>query len=152
MLMCPDYRAVQVQLFKVRVLGQLVEDPVPHLLAGPAAESHVHAVPVPESPGQVTPRNPGAQNVQHTFYEEAVVGSRSSRILWLSREHLGDSLPLIIPQHVPSTHTDAFDRTRVCAFRVEGKSSSASRALDVCQQALVYRWQNIQAEISCSRE
>ena len=96
--------AIQVHFLEVGILGKFGEDSVPHAFAGPAAEAYVHAVPTPESSRQVTPWQPGAEDKQDGFHEQAVVGGTATWIRRLAWQNISNALPLVVTQHVSFFH------------------------------------------------
>ncbi len=67
-----DYGAVEDQPLPVGVL-QLLEDPEPDPLGGPAIEPLPHRVPFAEALGEVAPRGAGLGNPEDGVDEETVV-------------------------------------------------------------------------------
>lgn len=96
--------AVQVHFLEVGVPGKFGEDSVPHIPAGPATEAYVHAVPTTESPWQVTPWHPGAEDKQDGFHKQAVVGGAATWIRGLAWQRVLNALPLVVTQHVSFFH------------------------------------------------
>jgi hypothetical protein len=75
---------------------QLIEDPLPDPLLGPAIESPPGRAPKPEPLGQVTPRGTGLGDPEDSVDEEAVVLGGHAGVAGLAGEEVLDAFPSII--------------------------------------------------------
>src|SRR4051812_42797119 len=75
---------------------------------GPSAEATMHLDAIAETLRQVTPRNTGAEPVQHRFDEEPVVPCRYPDVAITARQQVTDPLPLVVSQAV-TPHRSAPD-------------------------------------------
>lgn len=73
MLMRPDDRGIDDQMFEVGVLDQDLKDARPRPAFGPAAKAPEGRVPIAELRRQITPGCTGASHPKHCFYKQAIV-------------------------------------------------------------------------------
>ena len=67
--MGPDHRAVDDEVFHIRVVGEMLMQEFPDTPVGPAGKPFVDAVPVPILGWEESPLGAGAVHPQHGFYE-----------------------------------------------------------------------------------
>src|SRR3954451_21098303 len=67
------------------------------------AEATMHLDAIAETLRQVTPRNTGAEPVQHRFDEEPVVPCRYPDVAITARQQVTDPLPLVVSQAVTAS-------------------------------------------------
>ena len=67
--MGPDHRAVDDEVFHIRVVSEMLMQQFPDTPVGPAGEPFVDAVPVPIPGWEESPLGAGAVHPQHGFYE-----------------------------------------------------------------------------------
>jgi len=79
-------------------------------LLGPAAEPSMGVLPIPESLWQVAPGNSRTVSIKHRLDESAIIPGRGPDIADFSRQHVLDSLPLIIAQSISGHGSACFCR------------------------------------------
>ncbi len=80
MLMSPDNGAVDHHVFIVMIGGQITKYPLDHTTFTPAAQTPMHIFSVPETGGEVTPRDACTVTIQHSFHKKPVVRSRTANM------------------------------------------------------------------------
>ena len=98
MLMDPDMRRVDEDVFEIGIIGQGLENPVPDALLGPAPEACVHAVPFAKFARQITPGGAGPRNPQDRFDKQAIVTRGGAGITKLARQLRRNPFPLRLVQ------------------------------------------------------
>lgn len=68
-----DVAGVDHQPFKVRLIHELLQQPLPDALVAPAAKAAMRVLPVTIIGRQIAPRSAGAQNPKHCIDEAAIV-------------------------------------------------------------------------------
>ena len=86
MLMDPDQRRVDEDIFEVWILRQALENPLPHALLRPPPEARVYGVPFAKFVRQIAPRRTCARHPQHPFHKQTIVVSAASWITNLTRQ------------------------------------------------------------------
>lgn len=69
MLMGAHDGGIDHRVFVVRILGQMLEDPLPHATSGPAAKPRVDHTEVRKPLRKVAPRYPRTISIQHGFHK-----------------------------------------------------------------------------------
>ena len=100
--MGPDHGAVEDQPLQVGVL-QLLEDPEPDALGGPAIEPLPHRVPLAEALGDVAPGGAGLADPEHGIDEETIVLGGDAGVAGPAGEEVLDPFPVFIRYRV-ATH------------------------------------------------
>lgn len=77
---------------------------MPHARLAPAHVAQVHHPEVPETLGQIAPRDAGAVAVQHRIHEQSIVFGGGSDMSSPAGKQVLDSAPLAICQGVSATH------------------------------------------------
>src|SRR6476469_5083152 len=108
MLMGAHDGGVDHRIFVVGTRRQMPEHLRPHPLLGPSAEATMHLDAIAETLRQVTPRNTGAEPVQHRFDEEPVVPCRYPDVAITAGQQVADPLAFVVPQAV-TPHRSAPD-------------------------------------------
>jgi hypothetical protein len=90
-----DHGAVEDQPLQVGVL-QLLEDPVPDALGGPAIEPSPDRIPVPEAFRKITPGSPGLGDPEDGIDKETVVRGGHTGVGNLARQEILDAFPVFI--------------------------------------------------------
>jgi hypothetical protein len=67
MLLDPDQRRIDEDVFEIRILGQVLENPLPHVLLRPPPEARVDGVPFAKLVRQISepPTTPPPQTEDH---------------------------------------------------------------------------------------
>jgi hypothetical protein len=99
MLMDPDQRRIDEDIFEVWILRQALEKPLPHALLRPPPEARVHGVPFTEFLRQIAPRRACPRHPQHPFHKQAIVVSAASWITDLTGQFRRNPLPLGVAQY-----------------------------------------------------
>ena len=107
MLMGAHDGGVDHRIFVVGIRRQMLEHLRPNPRLGPSAEATMHLDAIAETLRQVTPRNTGAEPVQHRFDEEPVVPCRYPASI-TARQQVAYPLPFVVPQAV-TPHRSAPD-------------------------------------------
>ena len=108
MLMGAHDGGVDHRIFVVGIRRQMLEHLLPNPRLGPSAEATMHLDAIAETLRQVTPRNTGAEPVQHRFDEEPVVPCRYPDVAITAGQQVADPLPFVVPQAV-TPHRSAPD-------------------------------------------
>ena len=98
MLVDPDECAVDQDIFKIGILAEGFEDPLPDPLLRPAPEARVDAVPFAELARQITPGRTGSCDPQDRFNEQPIVRCSGAGITNLARQFWRNSFPLLLVQ------------------------------------------------------
>lgn len=80
MLVGPDERAVDEDIFEIRILAERLEDPLPDPLLRPAPEARIDGEPPAERFRQIAPRRAGARNPKNRFDKEPVVAPAAAGV------------------------------------------------------------------------
>ena len=99
MLMDPDQRRIDEDIFEVWILRQALEKPLPHALSRPPPEARVDRVPFAEFVRQIAPRRACPRHPQHPFHKQAIVVSAASWITDLTGQFRRNPLPLGVAQY-----------------------------------------------------
>ena len=99
-LMRANNGALDHPVLFVRVIQQNGEDALPDACFRPSSEPFVDAFPIAVAFRQVFSMRPASENPQHTVDEPTVVRRRHTAILFLTRQHVPDILPLRLTQFV----------------------------------------------------
>jgi hypothetical protein len=75
MLMDPNKRAVDKDIFEIRIVAERLENPLPDALLRPAPEARIDGEPLAEPFGRSRPRRARARNPKNGFDKEPVVTS-----------------------------------------------------------------------------
>lgn len=94
MLMDPDERAIDEDIFEIRIRAERFETPLPDSLLRPAPKARLDGEPPAERFRQVAPRRARARNPKNRFDEEPVVASAAARVTGFARQFRRDPLPL----------------------------------------------------------
>jgi hypothetical protein len=86
MLMDPDVRRVDEDVFEIGIIGQGLENPLPDALLRPAPEARVDGEPFAEFLRQIAPGCAGARNPQYRFDKQAIVTRGRAGITNLARQ------------------------------------------------------------------
>lgn len=97
-----DHGAVEHQPLQIGVF-QLLEDPQPDPLSGPAIEPPPGRIPVAEAFGQVTPGCPGLSDPEDGIEEKTVVRGGHAGVAVLSWQEVLDAIPVFI-RYLMATH------------------------------------------------
>ena len=100
--MRPDHGTVEDQPLQVGVL-QLLEDPEPDSLGGPAIEPPPDGIPVPKSFGKITPGSPGLGDPEDGVDEETVVRGGHTGVVYLAGKQALDAFP-VFARYLVTTH------------------------------------------------
>jgi len=65
------HRAVHHAIFHIRVVGEVLQHPIPHAPVTPTTKTLIHTVPLPVFTRQQAPLRPAAAYPDHGFDEEA---------------------------------------------------------------------------------
>ena len=98
MLMDPDVRRVEEDVFEIRIIRQGLENPFPDALLRPTPETCVDAVPFAEFPRQITPGSAGPRDPQYCLDEQAIVTRGRAGITNLARQLWRNPFPLLLAQ------------------------------------------------------
>jgi len=88
----------------VRVLGQGLENTLPHTAAAPSHMAQMHDAKIAEALGQVAPGNAGAVAIEHRIDEQPVVLGGGSNVSGPAGQQVLDLAPLAICQGISATH------------------------------------------------
>ncbi len=126
MLVGTHNRAVDEDLFKIRIQGQLGEDTMPHATARPAGKALIDTIPEAERRRQITPRTACPGNPQHRFDKQPIICRRAARIARFAWQQRGYPLELIITQphtyHPDSAQKSGYDHNLPSVNSPLGKS------------------------------
>ena len=99
-----DRRAVEEDLFQIRVTTDGGKHPFPHAGLVPARKPHVRGVPVPEFRRQIAPRSARPKHPQHGVDEQPIVPCGDAPITGFSGQQRLNPFPLVMSQN-PSGHS-----------------------------------------------
>jgi hypothetical protein len=99
MLVDPDERAIDQDIFKIGVVAESFENVLPSPLLRPAPEARMYGEPIAEVFWQITPWGAGACDPKNSFDEEPIVTPAATAITGLARQLRRDPFPLRIAQH-----------------------------------------------------
>ena len=94
MLMDPHQRRIDEDVFEIRIPGQVLENPLPHVLLRPPPEARVDGVPFAKFVRQIAPRRTCPSHPQHPFHKQTIVVSAASRITDLPWQFRCNPFPL----------------------------------------------------------
>src|SRR6185503_15060497 len=103
-LVGPDEGGIEHHILVPGIVHESSEYPLPDPRLRPAGEALVHALVLAASLGQLVPLRPRSQDPEHAVDEHAVVLCGSARIGLLARQHLSDTLPLLVVELVSLRH------------------------------------------------
>jgi hypothetical protein len=95
--MCPHDRRVDHRVFIVCILGQMLEEVLPHSPFGPATEPRMHHAKIAEPFRQVAPWDSSSIAIENSLYKKPIIPSRTSYRTLPPWQHPFDPLPLIVP-------------------------------------------------------
>ena len=99
MLMDPDQRRIDEDVFEIWTLGQVLENPLPHVLLRPPPEACVDGVPFAKFVRQIAPRRTCPNHPQHPLHKPTIVVSAASRITDLPWHFRCNPFPLGVAQY-----------------------------------------------------
>src|SRR6266853_6610881 len=99
MLVDPDERAVNEDIFEIGIVAEGFENALPDTLLRPAPEARIHGEPLAERFRQIAPRRTSARNPKNRFDKEPVVTPAATGISGFARQLWRDPLPLGVAQH-----------------------------------------------------
>ena len=98
MLMDPDVRRVEEDVFEIGIIGQGLEKAFPDALLRPAPETCVDAVPFAELARQIAPRRAGSRDPQYRLDEQPIVTRARAGITNFTRQFWRHPFPLLLAQ------------------------------------------------------
>jgi len=98
MLMDPDVRRVEQDVFEIGIIRQALENPLPDALLCPTPKSRVDRIPFAEYIRQITPGCASSCNPQDCLYEAPIVAPGSAGITNLARQFWRNPFPLVLVQ------------------------------------------------------
>lgn len=99
MLMDPDVRRIDENIFEIGIIRQTLENPLPSALLCPPPEPSVDGEPVSELPRQITPGRTSSCDPKYRLNEQPVVTCGRTGITGLARKFWCNSCPLLIAQY-----------------------------------------------------
>jgi hypothetical protein len=130
--------AVDHGILVVGIGRQMLEDPLPHAVFRPTAEAPMHVFAVTETVRQVTPRDPSAIAVEHSFNEQSVVHRGHAHPSGLARQQRLDPVPLVITQPI-TMHRSAPKADRLGIEECRALESAIDSAAMLSAQMLQIR-------------
>ena len=106
MLMSAHDGGVDHHVLVVVVVGQELENPLENAALGPSVEALVDDLPVPETLGQITPRDAGSKPEKDSFDEQPIVRRSAAHMAFAARQNVFDPIPLVVAQGI-SSHRSA---------------------------------------------
>ncbi len=94
----------------VRLFRPSAKHALPHPRLAPAREPEVHHAEIPETLGQVAPRDACPISVQHRFHKQAVVCGSDPHVPSTSRQQILDAVPWVVSQCVSLFHRSILRR------------------------------------------
>lgn len=91
-------------VFIVRILGQGLENTLPHTAAAPSHMAQMHHAEIAQALGQVTPGNTGTVAIEHDIDEQPVVLGGRSNVSSPAGQQVLDLAPLAICQGISANH------------------------------------------------
>ena len=98
MLMDPDVRGVDEDVFEIEIIRQALENVLPDTLLRPAPEPRVDGEPFAEFVRQITPGCASACDPQHRLDKQPIVSGRGAGITRLARQFWCNAFPLLLAQ------------------------------------------------------
>jgi hypothetical protein len=99
MLVDPDERAINEDIFEIGIVAERLENPLPNALLRPAPEACICRKPLAERCRQIAPRRSRPRNPENRFDKEPVVMSAAAGIPGFTRQFRRNPLPLLVVQH-----------------------------------------------------
>jgi hypothetical protein len=99
MLMDPDQRRVDEDVFEIWILRQVLENPLPRALLRPPPEARVYGVLFAKFVRQIAPRCTCPNHPQHPFNKQTIVVSAASWIADLPWKFGCNPFPLGVAQN-----------------------------------------------------
>ena len=99
MLVDPDERAVDEDIFEIGIVAESLEKALPDALLRPAPEARIYREPLAERFRQIAPRRARARNPKNGLDEETVVTPAAAGITNFARQMRRDPFPLCVVQH-----------------------------------------------------
>ena len=99
MLVDPDERAVDQDIFEIGILAEGVEDPFPDIFLCPTPEARIHGEPFAERFRKIAPRRACARNPKNGFDKLSVVTPVAAAITDFAWQLRCNPLPLGVAQY-----------------------------------------------------
>jgi len=95
-LVSADHGGVDHHVFVIVIARQLLENALENAAFCPPTEALVDDLPIPETLGQITPRNAGSISVENSFHEQAIIRRRASHMTCTAGKKILDPIPLVV--------------------------------------------------------